>query len=158
MTINVTQEPLASTFNLSIPLYQQGGERRFLTNSSLFRLAIASCAQGFGEKELHMHADEDHAFVVLQGSARFYFESQDGHHLQQWQGIFLPRGVVYGFEAIEGLVMLRIGAFESREQPEVLTVLGEPIERTDYSGLPLDRDVIAGVREVAIPWTNHSFP
>lgn len=64
-----------------------------------------------GENSFHEHPDEDHAFVVLQGAARF--ETADGAawELAQYDGLLVPRGVFYRFEsgADENLVLLRAG-------------------------------------------------
>src|SRR5216117_3566762 len=64
-----------------------------------------------GENGLHTHPNEDHTFIVLQGSARYY--DADGGHTDvgKHEGIMLPAGAYYWFEATskEPLVLVRIG-------------------------------------------------
>ena len=80
-------------------------------------LAIKVYARG-GENELHAHTVEDHAFVVLQGRATFYFA--DGSHCEAlpFEGVMIPKGTQYRFEAAEeeNLVLLRIGGAQRKTQ------------------------------------------
>ena len=61
-------------------------------------------------------SNEDHIFVILQGSAHFYNHEKDLGTLDRHQGIMLPRGAYYMFEAgvEEPLVMLRVGAVTAK--------------------------------------------
>lgn len=65
-----------------------------------------------GENALHAHEIEDHVFFVLQGEARFEFGDGTAREVRPLEGVVLPKGVLYRFEALgEGnLVMLRVGA------------------------------------------------
>ena len=85
------------------------------TNTPLARTdnmwAILKVYASGGENGLHTHPNEDHTFIVLQGSARYY--DADGGHTDvgKHEGIMLPAGAYYWFEATskEPLVLVRIG-------------------------------------------------
>jgi mannose-6-phosphate isomerase-like protein (cupin superfamily) len=108
-----TDTPLAATEDMSIRLkvYAEGGEN-----------------------ELHAHPGEDHSFIVLQGSVRFYGPEGEETVLVRNQGIMMPKGNMYRFTAIPGevLVMLRIGSPNYQKLPE--------IDRIDADGNPMRGD------------------
>ena len=84
-----------------------------------------------GENALHAHMVEDHAFVVLQGRATFYFGDGSSCEVLPFEGVMLPKGVQYKFEAAEeeNLVLLRIGGAQRKTQGlEELRDTGGPIE------------------------------
>src|SRR5216117_3478865 len=63
------------------------------------------------ENGLHTHPNEDHTFIVLQGSARYY-DADSGHtDVSKHERIMLPAGAYYWFEATskDPLVLVRIG-------------------------------------------------
>ena len=65
-----------------------------------------------GENALHQHPNEDHVFVILQGSATFYDPDGETATLGVHEGYLVPKGALYRFHAVESagpLVMLRIG-------------------------------------------------
>jgi mannose-6-phosphate isomerase-like protein (cupin superfamily) len=64
-----------------------------------------------GENTLHAHTDEDHMFVILAGEAIFYGPNGEERTLGRNDGIMLPAGTFYNFNACsdEPLVLLRIG-------------------------------------------------
>jgi len=64
-----------------------------------------------GENVLHAHPNEDHMFVILAGSAIFYGPNGEEKELSRNDGIMLPAGTHYYFNASseEPLVMLRVG-------------------------------------------------
>jgi mannose-6-phosphate isomerase-like protein (cupin superfamily) len=72
----------------------------------------AKIYQGGGENGLHCHSVEDHAFFILSGSATFFDETGTGRTLHAYDGIMIPKGTLYRFEACaaENLVMIRVGA------------------------------------------------
>ncbi len=81
-----------------------------------------------GENGLHTHPNEDHTFIVLQGSARYY--DADGGHTDvgKHEGIMLPAGAYYWFEATskEPLVLVRIGCrVGSQDASGRLNIRGE---------------------------------
>ena len=65
-----------------------------------------------GENGLHMHPNEDHTFIVLQGSARYYDADGGYTDVDKHAGIMLPAGTYYWFEATskEPLVLVRSAA------------------------------------------------
>jgi len=64
-----------------------------------------------GENALHAHKAEDHAFIVLQGKATFSFGDGSTRMVRAHEGVMIPKGVEYKFEAdaAENLVLLRVG-------------------------------------------------
>jgi len=65
-----------------------------------------------GENTLHAHPNEDHMFVILAGEAVFYGPNGEEATLGRNDGIMLPAGTLYHFNACseEPLVLLRVGA------------------------------------------------
>ena len=57
-------------FQLKTQLLSKGRSDFVLANTDLMTIRIKCYAQG-GENALHMHPAEDHAFIVLDGAARF---------------------------------------------------------------------------------------
>jgi mannose-6-phosphate isomerase-like protein (cupin superfamily) len=86
-----------------------------------------------GENDLHAHPREDHAFVVLEGAARFFDGSGRAVDLAPYDGVLVPRGALYRFcNAGDGnLVMLRVGAGSNARE------LGKQDERVGPDGRPL---------------------
>ena len=92
---------------------------------------LKTYAEG-GENGLHCHSYEDHSFIVLQGEAVFHGDDGEIGRLRRHQGILLPSGVYYRFQAEPGepLVIIRFGA-----------VIGEDVgqyDRTDTKGASAD--------------------
>jgi mannose-6-phosphate isomerase-like protein (cupin superfamily) len=106
-----SQETRASAFKVRAQLLDQGRSDTVLAATPALTVTLKVYASG-GENTLHSHLNEDHVFVVLQGSAEFF----DGQGLLVAvganEGVTLPRGQLYRFHAtsIEPLVMLRIGS------------------------------------------------
>ncbi len=94
----------------NLPLLEQGTTYDSLATAPNLWLSIKVYASG-GENALHAHRAEDHAFVILQGSATFTFGDGTQRVVGQHEGVMLPREVAYKFEADakENLVMLRVG-------------------------------------------------
>lgn len=65
-----------------------------------------------GENTLHAHTKEDHMFIILAGEAIFYGPNGEEKKLGRNDGIMLPAGTYYHFNACseEPLVLLRVGA------------------------------------------------
>lgn len=86
---------------------------------------------GMGEKHgLHAHVEEEHLFVVLQGSA--VFSGIDGKlpTVTKNQAIWLPKGCFYEFynPGPDPLIVLRFGATNTGENASSrVTPEGEPI-------------------------------
>jgi mannose-6-phosphate isomerase-like protein (cupin superfamily) len=102
------------TFRLRTALLKAGRTTRFIASTEgdghAMSVAIKCYAEG-GENEFHAHAHEDHMFVVLQGRAVFYEPAQPDRELGRNEGILIPAGTFYKFEAVPGepLVLLRVG-------------------------------------------------
>lgn len=65
-----------------------------------------------GENALHSHDIEDHVFLILQGQASFYFGDGSTSSVRAFEGVMVPRGTQYRFQADEthgNLVMFRVG-------------------------------------------------
>jgi mannose-6-phosphate isomerase-like protein (cupin superfamily) len=101
-----------------VPLLAQGASYDALASADNLWLSVKVYASG-GENALHYHTQEDHAFVVLQGRATFYFADGSTFEALPFEGVMLPKGSVYRFEAgeEENLVLLRIGGAQ-RNNPE----------------------------------------
>lgn len=70
-----------------------------------------------GENALHAHLQEDHAFFVLQGAVEFSFGDGSTERAQKFEGVMIPKGTMYKFEAQggENLIMLRMGGYKDRD-------------------------------------------
>ena len=132
--------PTMQTFRLRTPLLQEGRTHNILARTRedghAMSVAIKCYAEG-GENEFHTHAQEDHTFVVLQGRAVFHQPDGPDRELGRNEGILIPAGAFYKFEAIPGeaLVLLRVGnsfaSAESRGGREWVD------DRMGVNGLPL---------------------
>ncbi len=99
-----------SFFKMRAHMLEQGRTNTALAWTDNMWATLKVYASG-GENGLHTHPNEDHTFIVLQGKARYY--DADGGHTDvgKHEGIMLPAGAYYWFEAIskEPLVLVRIG-------------------------------------------------
>jgi len=130
------------TFDVRTPLLKQGRTNLPLAATDKLSVVLKCYAQG-GENALHAHPYEDHVFLILQGRAEFRGPGGEVRVLGANQGIMLPAGSLYRFEAQgeENLVLLRIGT---------TVVEGEdPLARIDEDGQPFD-GYSEGNREVEI--------
>ncbi len=113
-----------------LPQLSEGASYDHLASAENLWLSAKVYSSG-GENALHAHMTEDHAFVVLQGKATFHFEDGSTCLALPFEGIMLPKGVMYRFEAgvEENLVLLRIGAAQ-RSDPanRQLQKHGSPLE------------------------------
>lgn len=101
----------AVTFSMrDLPLLEQGTTYDPLSCAENLWLAAKVYASG-GENALHSHGGEDHAFVVMQGAATFTFEDGSTSHVRAFDGVMIPKNVIYKFHAdeAENLVLLRVG-------------------------------------------------
>lgn len=105
------EKPTVSTFKLRAQMLEQGRTDTTVAKTKNMVARLKVYASG-GENALHTHPNEDHMFVIMQGSARFY--DQDGGHkdLSTHEGIMIPAGAYYWFEATskEPLVLMRVGS------------------------------------------------
>ena len=124
-----TKDP--TLFSLKAQLLDQGRTDTVLAATEDLSVRLKIYASG-GENELHAHVDEDHVFVLLQGSARFYGPDSETIDLKACQGILMPKGTFYRFNATsenECLVLLRIGTpnFQKQAKDDRLGMNGEPL-------------------------------
>lgn len=112
------------------PLLEQGTTYDPLSTAENLWVSLKVYASG-GENALHAHGGEDHAFIVLQGKANFTFGDGRTSVVGANQGVMIPKGVQYKFEAdeAENLVMLRVGGGERKlKGVDDLTPFGTPKE------------------------------
>ncbi len=105
-------------FALKGQLLEQGRTDSVLAATDDLTIRLKIYASG-GENELHAHPHEDHSFMILQGSARFFGPEGEEIELGPYQGIMLPKGNLYRFYATsdEPLVMIRVGNPNHTKQP-----------------------------------------
>jgi mannose-6-phosphate isomerase-like protein (cupin superfamily) len=119
-----------TVFAVRAQLLDQGRTDTVLAASEDLTLRLKVYASG-GENELHAHTGEDHTFIILQGSARFFGPEGEEIDLSQYQGILLPKGAYYRFYATskEPLVMIRVGSPSARKQtkPYRIDMKGEEL-------------------------------
>ena len=108
-----------TVFKLRAQMLEQGRTDTMLAATDDMTLRLKVYASG-GENELHAHTSEDHAFVILQGSACFYGPDGEIMELGPNEGIMMPAGNFYKFNATstEPLVLLRIGSPNFNKQPK----------------------------------------
>jgi mannose-6-phosphate isomerase-like protein (cupin superfamily) len=116
-------------FKLRAQMLEKGRTNTPLARTNNMWATLKVYASG-GENGLHTHPKEDHTFIVLQGSARYY--DADGGHVdvRKHEGIMLPAGAYYWFEATskEPLVLVRVGCRISADDPSGrLNIRGEPM-------------------------------
>jgi mannose-6-phosphate isomerase-like protein (cupin superfamily) len=102
----------SSVFNLRTPYLEQGRTTDVRAKTDLMTVTVKVYAEG-GENAMHHHTHEDHTFIVLEGEATFYLESDDNAKVvRRYEGVMLPKGANYWFKSSgEGnLVMARVGA------------------------------------------------
>jgi mannose-6-phosphate isomerase-like protein (cupin superfamily) len=122
-----------------LPQLSQGTTFDALATAENLWLSVKVYSSG-GENSLHYHTVEDHAFVVLQGRATFDFGDGSSSEATQLEGIMIPKGVRYRFQAGEevNLVMLRIGGAQRKTMGiDELLKFGGPME---LAGTTLDDD------------------
>ena len=97
-------------FKLRAPLLDEGRSNHPLAKTSNMWATLKVYASG-GENGLHTHPREDHLFIVMQGSARYYDAEGGTRDVATHEGIMLPAGAYYYFHATstEPLVLLRVG-------------------------------------------------
>lgn len=101
----------ATRFSMrGLPVLSQGSSFDPLASAENLWLSVKVYANG-GENALHRHSTEDHSFVVIQGRATFEFDKGLTLTLKQYEGVMLPKGILYKFTAHEeeNLVLMRIG-------------------------------------------------
>jgi hypothetical protein len=94
-----------------------------------------------GENALHSHDIEDHVFLVLQGQAHFVFGDGSTRTVRAFEGVMVPRGTLYRFQAVPehgNLVMFRVGGGNVKDSTDLDPRFNIPREalqsRKDPSG------------------------
>jgi mannose-6-phosphate isomerase-like protein (cupin superfamily) len=97
-------------FKLRAPLLDEGRSNTHMGKTDNMWATLKVYASG-GENTLHAHPREDHMFVIMQGSARFYDDKGAAIEVVRHEGVMLPAGTYYYFYATseEPLVLLRVG-------------------------------------------------
>lgn len=115
-------------FRLKTQLLSKGRSDQLLAGTDLMSIRIKCYAQG-GENALHAHTAEAHAFIVLDGAAKFFGKDGETSVLTKNQGILLPKGSYYKFESCgDGpLVLLRVGAQKDRPKVGRINPHGKPL-------------------------------
>ncbi len=132
--VDLSQSEEPTVFTMTAKLPTQGRSDIPLGATGNMSVILKAYASG-GENALHAHVREDHTFIILQGRATFYgIGNRTLAVLGRYQGILLPKGAYYRFEAgiEEQLVMLRVGAAEMFPDPVAA------FARVDLDGNDLD--------------------
>jgi len=154
MAIDTQAAPKAQTFRLKTALLSSGRTHRVIASTGTpehaMNIAIKCYAEG-GENAFHTHQGEDHTFIVLAGRAVFHQPDQPDRELGRNEGILLPAGAFYKFEAVPGepLVLLRVGnqykpvegsverVESDRTAPDGSQLLGHSKENLHVDGVPI---------------------
>ena len=107
----LADSPPPAFFKLRAQMLKQGRSNQTVAKTDHLHLNLKVYAGG-GENGLHNHSDEDHVHLILQGSAVFYGPRGEERHCGLYEGVLLPKGCFYRFQATstEPLVLLRISA------------------------------------------------
>ena len=125
----IAKSPPPQPFRLRTELMKKGRSNQVVADTGNMWVNLKVYASG-GENGLHNHTDQDHFHLVLQGSARFYGPRGEVLDCGQYEGIMLPSGSLYRFNATskEPLVLIRVGAktTPTAEHPRY-NVYGDPL-------------------------------
>lgn len=119
-------------FHLKAQMLEQGRTNTPICKTENMWGMLKVYASG-GENALHSHTKEDHIFLVMQGSARFYGPNGETHDVKAHEGVLLPKGCYYWFHATsdEPLVLFRVGCHTpevaDESLPDRLNIRGEPL-------------------------------
>ena len=132
-----------TVFRLHAQLLDQGRSNTMLAETDNMWATLKVYASG-GENGLHAHPHEDHLFVIMQGSARFFGPKDETIDLGKFQGIMLPAGTYYRFLSTgeEPLVLMRVGC---QAGP------GDAVDRLNIKGEPMSGDSEENGRVAMIP-------
>lgn len=122
--------PSFVTLRAQLPV--QGRTNQVLAATQHLSIVLKTYASG-GENELHAHTNEDHAFIILQGSADFFGPKGEARRVGRNECVLLPAGNLYRFVAVEDddpLVMVRVGAVVEADR-DVFARIGEDGEPMD---------------------------
>jgi mannose-6-phosphate isomerase-like protein (cupin superfamily) len=124
----------------NLPLLE-GGATMELVGLAPMMWAHSKVYSAGGENALHSHEIEDHVFLILQGRATFYFGDGGSVDVRHFEGVMIPRGTRYCFNAHESegnLVLFRVGAANIRNSADLDPKFSMPREalqsRADSAG------------------------
>lgn len=124
----------------NLPLLEGGATMELLGLAPML-WAHSKVYSAGGENALHSHEIEDHVFLVLQGRATFYFADGSSAEVRAFEGVTVPRGVKYCFNAHEAegnLVLFRVGAALVKNSADLHPKFSIPVEalqsRSDSQG------------------------
>ncbi len=106
-------------YDLVTPYLDYGKSRDKRAATDLLEVHILVFNEG-GENAMHHHPDDDHTFVVFEGEATFYLETDENQRaVGKHQCVLIPRNTNYRFlsSGQQNLVMLRIGANHEVHNP-----------------------------------------
>ena len=82
-----------------------------LCRSDILSLGVQVVMKEGGDTNLHSHTGQDEAWIVLSGRVKFYDKDKLVGDLGKYEGIFIPKGAPYWFEAEEEpLEIIRVSA------------------------------------------------
>lgn len=135
-------------FNMEIHIMEQGRDDREIFRTGALDARMKTYASG-GENGLHAHMDEDHAFIIMQGNATFYGPNGETKEVGTHDGIMLPAGSFYYFNASGGepLILLRLASPVSGNEhlPKRMKPDGTPLLRHDKENKRADPVIKKGV-------------
>ncbi|MGH7771387.1 MAG: cupin domain-containing protein [Candidatus Binatia bacterium] len=104
-------KPKAEVFSLKTPYLSKGRITSLVAETDGLWIHTKINAEG-GENALHMHTQEDHAFIVLEGEVTFFDDEGNETVLKPYQGIMLPKGTTYRYlnTGPGNLMVLRVGS------------------------------------------------
>lgn len=107
----VAGSPPPQFFKLRAEMLESGRSNQVVAQTDHMKVNLKVYAGG-GENGLHNHTDEDHFHLVLSGSAVFYGPRGEEKQIGQYEGVMLPAGSFYRFQATskDPLILLRVGA------------------------------------------------
>lgn len=129
-------------FELKTPMLKDGRSNKVLARTDLMTVTIKFYNEG-GENALHTHPAEDHAFIVLDGAAKFYDKDEKTTIVSKGEGILLPKNWYYRFENCtdKPLILLRFGAAREnamRINPEGRPLPGDSPENKHIDAVPIE--------------------
>ena len=129
--VELADDKKPSVFKVRAQMLEQGRTDAMLAATDELTIRLKVYASG-GENELHAHPEEDHAFIILQGSARFFGPEGEIMELGRHEGIMMPAGNLYRFNATstEPLVILRVGNpnYKKQTAPHRINARGEEMK------------------------------
>tara|TARA_B100000676_G_scaffold179326_1_gene176135 strand:+ start:149 stop:685 length:537 start_codon:yes stop_codon:yes gene_type:complete len=127
---NIEKAPQAEFFKLRAQLLKKGRSNQLVADTGNMWANLKVYASG-GENGLHNHTDQDHFHLVLKGKACFYGPRGEEKICDAYEGVMLPSGSYYRFEAVgdEPLILLRVGAkTEPTAEHARYNIYGKPLK------------------------------